>query len=127
MIVGLGIDLVEIERVRLLVSRQGDRALARLFTDEETAYAFARSDPYRHLAARVAAKEAAFKALAGNERARGIAWKELEVLPALPGPPSLALHGCAAERARELGVSRTWLTLTHTDTTAGAVVVVERS
>ena len=127
MIVGVGIDLVDIERMRLLLERKGERALVRMFTDEERAYAHSHPQPERQLAARAAAKEAAYKALSGNDLARAIGWRELEVV-ARPGrSPELMLHGRARERARELGVSRVLLTLTHTAHTAAAVVIAERS
>ncbi len=99
--------------------------MSRLFTAGEVAYAMERADPFRHLAARIAAKEAAFKALSGSDRARGIGWREMEVVPATDGQPQLALHGSALDRARELGLARCWLTLTHAELVAGAVVVLE--
>lgn len=124
MIAGVGIDLVEIARVDRLLGAKGDRVLRRLFTAEEVAYALSRPLPAQHLAARLAAKEAAFKALSGNTLARGIGWKEIEVIRG-ETRPTLALHGRAAERAAELGITTVWVTLTHTATTAGAVVVLE--
>ncbi len=125
MVVGIGLDLVDVARVRLLLSRKGDRALRRLFTADEAVYALARPDPAKHLAARLAAKEAGFKALAGTEHARTIAWRELEVASAPGVPPVLQLHGAAARRAAELRVDRVLLTLTHTETTAAAVVILD--
>jgi holo-[acyl-carrier protein] synthase len=125
MIVGLGVDLVDIARVRRLIESRGGRAMARLFTDGERAYATYRVDPARHLAARIAAKEAAFKALSGNDLARGIGWRELEVFARDDGGPVLRLHGRAERRAAELGVARILVTISHTDTAAVAVVVLE--
>lgn len=125
MILGIGMDIVEIERVRALFDSKGERALRRLFTDAEAAYALRRGDPIRHFAARIAAKEAAFKALAGTARARAIAWREIEVQNAEDGRPRLLLHGGAALRAGELGTVRSLLTISHTRLTAGAVVVLE--
>lgn len=124
MIAGIGIDLVDIARVDRLLDAKGERALRRLFTADEVAYALARPLPAQHLAARLAAKEAAFKALSGNSLARGIGWREIEVVRN-DERPTLALHGRAAERAAELGVSNIWVSLTHSATTAGAVVVLE--
>jgi holo-[acyl-carrier protein] synthase len=124
-IVGLGVDLVEIARVRRLIESRGDRAMTRLFTDAERAYAGYRVDPARHFAARIAAKEAAFKALAGNELARAIGWRELEVLARADGGPLLRLHGRAEHRAAELRVTRILVTISHTDAVAVAVVVLE--
>jgi holo-[acyl-carrier protein] synthase len=126
MIVGVGIDLVEVERMRRLLDRKGERVLERLFTDGEREYAAQHHEPARQLAARVAAKEAAFKALAGNDLARAIGWRELEVVSRFHQAPILLLHGRAYDRASELGAVRVHLSITHTDTTAGAVVVVER-
>ena len=127
MIVGIGIDLVDVERMRRLLDRKGERALIRLFTDGERAYAASHPEPVRQLAARAAAKEAAFKALAGNDLARAIGWRELEVVSRSHQAPILLLHGRAYDRASELGVVRVHLSLTHTDTTAAAYVIVERA
>lgn len=125
MIVGLGVDLIDIARVRRLIESRGERAMARLFTEGERAYATYRIDPARHLAARIAAKEAAFKALSGNDLARGIGWRELEVFARDDGGPLLRLHGRAERRAAELGVTRILVTISHSDTAAAAVVVLE--
>ena len=124
MIAGIGIDLVDIARVDRLLDSKGERALRRLFTADEIAYALGRALPAQHLAARLAAKEAAFKALSGSSLARGIGWREIEVVR-LEDRPTLALHGRAADRAAELGVTSIWVSLTHSATTAGAVVVLE--
>jgi|APGre2960657505_1045072.scaffolds.fasta_scaffold00173_16 holo-[acyl-carrier protein] synthase len=126
MIVGVGIDLVDIARVQRLIDGKGQRALDRLFTADEVAYASSRARPAMHLAARIAAKEAAFKALSGSDEARRIGWREVEVIAQSGGAPRLELHGRAQLRARELGVGRAHLSLSHTDTTAGAVVVLDR-
>lgn len=126
MILGLGIDLVEIARVERIIGERGERALARLFTEAEVAYARQRARPAMHLAARIAAKEAAFKALAGSADARLIGWREVEVVARPGGPPTLVFHGRADFRAREIGVQHVHVSLTHTGQTAGAVVVLER-
>ncbi len=124
-IVGIGMDLVHIARVERLLSSKGHRALERLFTEGERSYALARMEPARHLAARVAAKEAAFKALSGTARAHAISWREMEVVIGAHGRPELALHGLARERADHLAIVRTWLSMTHDGLTAAAVVVLE--
>lgn len=124
MIVGLGMDLVDVVRIERMLAERGDRAIARLFTEAEARYATSHATPARHFAARFAAKEAAYKALAGNELARGIGWRDLEVVNAWDGRPSLLLHARAGERAVELGVTQAMLTLTHSDATAGAVVIL---
>ena len=125
MIVGIGIDLVEVSRVERLLAAKGDRALLRLCTDAEADYIRARRGGAASLAARLAAKEAAFKALAGSEDARGIGWREVEVVKDWDGRPSVQLHGRAERRAAELGVVRIHLSMTHTSTSAAAVVVLE--
>lgn len=125
MIRGIGVDLVDIARVKRLIVAKGDRALARLFTPGEVAYAQARVQPYVHFAARIAAKEAAFKALAGSDAARAIAWREMEVVSDADGRPRLVLHGRAAARAAALGARALWLSMSHTDTTAEAVVMLD--
>jgi holo-[acyl-carrier protein] synthase len=125
MIIAIGIDMVEISRVERLIESKGDHALRKLFTDAERAYATSRPRPALHLAARVAAKEAAYKALRGTHEARAIGWRELEVVLAEDGSPSLILHGVAAKRAIELGATRIHLSLTHTATSAAAVAVLE--
>lgn len=127
MIGGLGIDLVEIARVERMLADRGERVLQRLFTESEVAYAHARARPAMHLAARLAAKEAAFKALAGSDEARLIGWREIEVSPRDGMAPELLFHGRAEARMRELEIRSVWVSLTHTDTTAAAVVVLERA
>jgi holo-[acyl-carrier protein] synthase len=126
MIVGIGFDLVAIERVERMLERKEQRALDRLFTAHEQEYALARARPAMHLSARLAAKEAAFKALTGSDEAKLIGWKEAEVRRGTEGPPELHFTGRALARSTELGVKNVWLTLSHTDEVAGAVVVLER-
>jgi holo-[acyl-carrier protein] synthase len=124
MVVGLGIDLVEIARVERMIESLGDRMFARLFSEGEARYIRGKPLPGQHAAVRLAAKEAAFKALAGNELARRITWTDVEVVSDSHGIPSIKLHGTAELRARELGVERIHVSLTHTRDTAGAVVVL---
>lgn len=124
MIVGLGMDLVEIDRIRALVERHGERACTRLFTPTEIAYSRRRTDPMPHFAARFAAKEAAFKALSGTPEARRIGWCDIEVVNGADGRPTLRLHRVAADRARELGITAALVTLTHSHVTAAATVIL---
>lgn len=124
MVVGIGIDLVEIARVGRMIASLGDRMYARLFSEGEATYIRNKPLPAQHAAVRLAAKEAAFKALAGNELARRITWRDVEVVSDARGIPSIKLHGTAHRRARELGVTRVYVSLTHTRDTAGAVVVL---
>lgn len=121
---GIGVDLVEIGRMRHFVERQGERGLRRLFTEEEIRYCKRRANPYPSLAARFAAKEAALKAL-GTGWTRGLGFRQVEVVRRPRSAPTLVLTGRAAERARELGVTRTHLSLSHTSQHAIAQVVLE--
>lgn len=118
--------MVEVERMRLLLERKGQRALDRLFTPGERRYARTHPEPARQLAARVAAKEATYKALSGSDLARAIGWREMEVISSGGSVPLLLLHGRARSRANELGVSRVHLSLTHTELIAAAYVIAER-
>jgi holo-[acyl-carrier protein] synthase len=124
-VIGVGIDIVPIGRVERLLVRHGDRAMRRIFTAGERALARTQAAPAVHLAARVAAKEAAYKALSGDETARGIGWRDIEVEKLSDGRPILRFHGKAAERFATLGASRCHLSLTHSGGLAAAVVVVE--
>ncbi len=126
MIRGIGMDLADIDRIARLLGRHPERARRRLFTEGERTYCDRRGEPARHFAARFAAKEAAYKALAGTAEARHIHWQDIEVANSpLDGRPLLRLHGAAAKRAAELGVSVIHVTLTHSDHVAAAVVVLE--
>jgi holo-[acyl-carrier protein] synthase len=125
MIVGLGVDIVDIARVERLLAAHGSRALQRLFTPNEAAYCNAKLRPAQHFAARLAAKEAAFKALSGSEEARAIVWREIEVAVESDGRPTLRLHGRAAVRAAQLGAVRFWVSMTHDSGSAHATVLLE--
>ena len=125
MIIGLGVDIVEIGRVERLLAAHGDRAVQRLFTAAEIAYCTGKLRPAQHFAARLAAKEATFKALSGSIEARAISWREIEVCLNADGRPTLALHGRAAQRAAELGTASLWLSMTHDAGAAHATVLLE--
>ena len=125
MIVGIGIDLVDIDRVERLLRGREERVLKRLFTFREVDYAQQRAEPWRHYAARLAAKEAAYKALAGNALAKAINWKDIEVVMHSDGRPSLAFHGHAKRRAAQLRIRTALVTLTHSQNAAAAMVVLE--
>jgi holo-[acyl-carrier protein] synthase len=123
MIVGLGIDVVEVARIaRVLASPSAERFVARVFTPGEGAYCAPRRDGAMHYAVRFAAKEAASKALGVPA---GIRFLDVEVTRA-EGAPRLVLAGVAEERARALGVTDVHLSLTHDAGVAAAVVVLER-
>ena len=122
--IGLGTDLIEIERIERSVERFGDAFLQRVFTPGEIAYCQRKRNAAESLAARFAAKEAGAKAL-GTGISRGVSWREFEVRR-LPGqPPELHLSGRAAEIAAQLGVRKVSLSLSHSRTTSIAVVVAE--
>ena len=123
-VLGVGLDLVAVDRVRRLLQRHGKRALERLLTDRERAYCQEQPMPARHVAVRLAAKEAAYKAFQGASHARGIGWRELEVGRLSDGRPELILHGRALTVARKLSVSEIFLSLSHTDDHAAAVVIL---
>jgi holo-[acyl-carrier protein] synthase len=122
---GIGVDVVEFCRVRLMFAAKWERAIARLFTDGERRFSESMPYPARHFAVRIAAKEAAFKALSGSESARAIGWREMEVVLDDLGRPSLVLHGRASDRAAELDVTQAWVSLSHADDVATAFVVLE--
>ena len=126
MIVGIGVDAVDIDRIERMFESKSDRMLNRLFRAAEVAFLSSKIVPAQHLAVRLAAKEAAYKALSGNDLARGIGWRDVEVLSREDGSPELRLHGRAAERFAELNGTTIHVSLTHSATTAIAVVVVER-
>jgi len=120
----VGVDLVAIARVERLLADFGERAAARLLTPDERAYCEQMAFPARHVAARIAAKEAVYKALQGTEDARGIGWREIEVVRDHQGRPSVRLHGRAATRLAEVGARDVLLSLTHTDDLAAAIAVI---
>jgi holo-[acyl-carrier protein] synthase len=111
-LVGIGIDLVPISRMRAIIARWGERFLCRVFTEAEIAYCRARRDPAPHFAARFAAKEAALKAL-GTGFSLGVNWRELEVRRERGRPPSLLLSGRSRQISHARGGRQMLVTLTH--------------
>jgi holo-[acyl-carrier protein] synthase len=124
-VIGVGIDLVDLERVKALLTNKGDHAMTRLFTESEREYLASRPDPTGHAAARIAAKEAVYKAMQSLPEARGVGWREIEVSRDLEGRPAIRLHGLAERLSREVGGLRIQVSLTHSATSAGAIAVVE--
>ncbi len=125
MLVGLGIDVVDLARIRRILDGPPDRArrfVDRCFTPAERDYCHAARDGGARYGARFAAKEAASKALGVPQ---GVRWVDVEVVKGEGGAPTLALHGVAAERARQLGVTRVLVSLTHDGGVAAAVVALE--
>lgn len=117
--VGVGIDLVEVDRIHSLLEKSGDRFKQRVFTEGEIQYCDSCAESAMHYAARFAAKEAVAKAL-GTGFAEGVGWADIEVQRGENGAPTVVLHGGAARVAAQAGVTRVLLSLTHTRTTAGA-------
>jgi len=125
MIVGTGVDLCEVDRIRKAVEApHGERLVDRVFTTREIAYARRKASPYERFAARFAAKEAGMKALGTGWR-NGIAWQDFEVVNEPSGRPTLLLHGRAAEIAAERKVRAIALSITHTAAQAMAMVILE--
>lgn len=111
-VVGIGVDLAVITRIRQMVERWDERFLRRVFTDEEIAYCQRRRDPAQHFAARFAAKEATLKAL-GTGLSMGVRWRELEVRRERGQAPTMELSGRSRALARAKGGERVLLSLTH--------------
>lgn len=125
MIAGIGIDIVDLERMRRAIARHGEHFLRRVFTEGELEFCRRRHDPVPCYAARFAAKEALFKALATGWTA-GIRWHDAEVRRAEGGAPELMISGRAGEIVGELGVRRTLVSLSHSENSAVALVVLEK-
>lgn len=124
MILGTGVDLAEVARIRASIERYGDRFTHRVFTEGEIAYVERKANKYERYAARFAAKEAGMKAI-GTGWSNGVRWRDLEVANLPSGRPTLVLHGAAGEIAASLGVKVVHLSLTHTSGQALAYVVLE--
>ncbi len=124
MIVGIGIDLAEVKRVSELLEKYSGRFALRVFADGERDYCLHMPNPGQHFAARFAAKEAFLKAI-GTGFARGISWKEIEVVKRPSGEPILQLSGQALAEMQARGATRAHVSLTHTHEHAAAVVVLE--
>ena len=124
MIVGTGIDLAEVPRIRASIERFGARFVDRIFTVAEIAYVERKANRYERYAARFAAKEAGMKAI-GTGWKRGVTWHDFEVANLPTGKPTLRLHGVAGEIAAKLGVRHVSLSLTHTAELGMAHVILE--
>lgn len=125
MIVGTGVDLCEVPRIRQSVERFGDRFLQRIYTDRERAYVARKANKFERYAARFAAKEAGMKAIGTGWR-HGITWRDFEVANLPSGKPTLLFHGVAGQIAAKLGVVNVSLSVTHTAEMAMAMVILEK-
>src|ERR1700682_239517 len=124
MIVGLGIDITEIDRIEAAIARHGRPFLGRIFTLSEIAYCERRRNHAERFAGRFAAKEAAMKALGTGWRC-GVRWVDIEVVREPSAKPPLKLSGASRGIADRLGVKSIALTITHTGNTALAQVIFE--
>jgi holo-[acyl-carrier protein] synthase len=124
MIVGTGIDIAEVPRIRKSIERFGDRFLHRIYTAGEIRYCDSKANRVERYAARFAAKEAAMKAL-GTGWSRGVRWRDCEVVRKPGGRPTITFHGKAGEFASRLGVKNAALSLSHTAEQAIAQVILE--
>jgi holo-[acyl-carrier protein] synthase len=124
MITGIGIDVIQNDRIHESVQRFGDRFLNRIYTEREIGYCKKCAHPEIHYAARFAAKEAAFKAL-GTGWAAGVTWKDIEVERLDSGKPELHLYGQALIKATAMGAKRFYVSLTHDQLVSCAVVILE--
>lgn len=124
MIVGTGIDIAEVPRIRDTIARFGTRFIGRVFTEGEIRYCESKANRIERYAARFAAKEAAMKAL-GTGWNFGVRWRDIEVARKPGSRPTLLFHGKAAEFAARLGAKNVALSLTHTAEQAMAFVILE--
>jgi holo-[acyl-carrier protein] synthase len=124
MIVGTGIDIAEVPRIRESIERFGERFLQRIYTDGEIKYCESRASRFESYAARFAAKEAGMKAL-GTGWNHGVRWRDIEVVRPKGQRPTIQFHGQAAAIAEKLGTKNIALSLTHTSAEALAHVILE--
>jgi holo-[acyl-carrier protein] synthase len=124
LIIGLGVDIAEVARVKAAIERHGKTFLQRVYTSREIEYCEGFKNKFERYAGRFAAKEAAMKALGTGWR-RGVRWVDLEVVRETSGRPALALAGEAKKIAAQLGVKHIALSITHTEAQALAQVIFE--
>ena len=124
MILGTGVDLAEVGRIREAIERYGDRFIRRIYTDAEIAYVERKANKFERYAGRFAAKEAGMKAI-GTGWKRGVRWQDFEVSNLPSGRPTLRLHGVAERIAGKMGVTSISLSITHTAELGMAHVILE--
>jgi holo-[acyl-carrier protein] synthase len=124
LIIGLGVDIAEVGRVKAAIERHGESFLRRLYTPAEREYCERFKNKYERYAGRFAAKEAAMKAL-GTGWSRGVRWVDVEVVRQRGGRPMMKLHGEAGKISERLGVKNVSLSITHTADQAFAQVIFE--
>jgi holo-[acyl-carrier protein] synthase len=123
-IVGTGVDLAEVPRIKASIERYGEKFIRRIYTPAEIAYVERKANKFERYAARFAAKEAGMKAIGTGWR-RGVRWQDFEVANLPSGKPTLRLHGVAASFADKLGVKNISLSITHTKELGMAHVILE--
>ena len=125
MIIGTGVDIVDISRIEQAIETHGERFCNRVFTETEIAYCkqFARAG--ERYAARFAAKEAARKAIGAATPVTALSWHDVEIISSTEGAPQLRFHGRAAALVEQLGVTRAHISLSHAKDQAIAFVVLE--
>jgi len=123
-VLGIGVDMVQVERIQHSLDRFGERFMKRVFTEGEIAYCISMKFPARHFAARFAAKEAVSKAF-GTGVGRAMGWRDIDVHKKKSGEPFLVLHGGAESLAKERAMKSAWISLSHTEHHAVAMVVIE--
>ncbi|HUI76197.1 MAG TPA: holo-ACP synthase [Candidatus Acidoferrum sp.] len=124
MIIGMGVDIAEVERIKVAIERQGEKLIRRLFTEQEIAYCEHFRNKYERYAGRFAAKEATMKALGTGWR-HGVRWVDLEVVRLPSGRPTMQLKGESRKIAEQLGVKQIAISITHTASQALAQVIFE--
>jgi holo-[acyl-carrier protein] synthase len=124
MILGTGVDIAEVPRIRESIERYGERFLRRIYTDGEIKYCESKASRFESYAARFAAKEAGMKAL-GTGWNHGVRWRDIEVVRPKGQRPTIQFHGQAAAIAEKLGTKNIALSLTHTSEEALAHVILE--
>lgn len=122
MVIGTGIDIIEVDRIKKVFEKRSDKFIQKVYTQNELDYSNQFKDPYPHLAARFSAKEALYKSIGYGV----IIFNEIEVLNERSGKPYLVLHGKTADRWKDLGSPKIHVSLSHTNTYGSAVVVLEK-
>ncbi|MDQ2867819.1 MAG: holo-ACP synthase [Verrucomicrobiota bacterium] len=123
-VLGVGVDMAEVSRIEHSLERFGERFLKRVFTQGEIAYCQSMKFPARHLAARFAAKEALSKAF-GTGIGKAMGWRDIDVQKRASGEPFIVLTGGAETLGRERGLKSVWVSLTHTEHHAVAMITLE--